>query len=400
MGGGLFNMYGSLTLVNCTLTGNSAQGGAGYGAGDGFGGAVFNLDGTLNLKFCTLSSNTVAAGPAYSSDHAGTADGGAVYNLAYGNVYYSGGAISASTTITNSILANTSGGKDLINTLVNGNHANTATITLSGPNLVQSSSGTISGTPPITSNPHLGPLQNNGGPTPTMAIPKSSPATGAGTSVSGVTTDQRGYTRPAHTPSLGAYDPLAVAPSPPAPPPSPPSPPSPPLPPATASIQFVQVTVVPNVFALNQTETIEVHISSPGVVTQGMVTFTVDGQTVSASVDGNGDATASLILPLTTAASPQNIDAVFSGVNFSSAHATQTALWMPWNALLPSIDTFAADGSQSVQSYLFGVPFLDFSYTSSGQLTEVVLGPHLLSWDFLSFGGLSVAQQHGVLPVM
>jgi hypothetical protein len=250
------------------------------------------------------------------------------------------------------------------------------------------------------SNDYGGGGVGGGGPTPTMAIPKSSPATGAGTSVSGVTTDQRGYTRPAHTPSLGAYDPLTVAPSPPAPPPSPPSPPSPPLPPATASIQFVQVTVVPNVFALNQTETIEVHISSPGVVAQGMVTFTVDGQTVSASVDGNGDATASLTLPLTTAASPQNIDAVFSGVNLSSAHATQTALWMPWNALLPSIDTFAADGSQAVQSYLFGVPFLDFSYTSSGQLTEVVLGPNLLSWDFLYFGGLSVAQQHGVLPMM
>jgi hypothetical protein len=29
---------------------------------------------------------------------------------------------------------------------------------------------------------------------------------------------------------------------------------------------------------------------------------------------------------------------------------------MPWDALLPSIDSFAADGSQSVQSLLAGLP--------------------------------------------
>jgi hypothetical protein len=42
--------------------------------------------------------------------------------------------------------------------------------------------------------------------------------------------------------------------------------------------------------------------------------------------------------------------------NFSPSHATQTALWMPWNALLPSIDNFAADGNQSVQSFLAWLP--------------------------------------------
>jgi hypothetical protein len=48
--------------------------------------------------------------------------------------------------------------------------------------------------------------------------------------------------------------------------------------------------------------------------------------------------------------------AFFSGANFSPSHTTQTALWMPWNALLPSIDSFAADGGQSVQSFLAGLP--------------------------------------------
>jgi hypothetical protein len=65
--------------------------------------------------------------------------------------------------------------------------------------------------------------------------------------------------------------------------------------PAIASIKFTSVTVVPNLFALNQTETIAVHVSGPGgVANAGTVTFTVDGQSVSASVNANGNATASL----------------------------------------------------------------------------------------------------------
>ena len=128
-----------------------------------------------------------------------------------------------------------------------------------------------------------------------------------------------------------------------------------------ASIQFTSVTVVPNLIAMNQTETIHVHVSGPGGVSQGTIVFTVDGQTVHASVDGKGDAAASLTLPLSTAASSQGISADFNGADHSPAGATQTALWAAWNALLPSVDTFAADGSQSVQSFLFGVPFVNFS---------------------------------------
>jgi hypothetical protein len=147
---------------------------------------------------------------------------------------------------------------------------------------------------------------------------------------------------------------------------------------------------------MNETETIHVHVSDPGDVSQGMVVFTVDGQSIRASVDGSGDAAASFTLPLSTTASSQGISAVFSGADHSSTEATQTALWTPWNALLPSVDTIAADGSQSVQCYLFGVPFLDFSYTSSGRLTEVVLGPNLLSWVYSDSGVLSMIRLNGM----
>ncbi len=102
-----------------------------------------------------------------------------------------GSALLATTIITDSILSNTSGGFDLVNTVVNGNHPNSATVTLSGPNLVMSSSGTISGTTPLNSDPRLGPLQNNGGPTPTMAQLPGSPAINVGVPVDGVTADQQ-----------------------------------------------------------------------------------------------------------------------------------------------------------------------------------------------------------------
>jgi hypothetical protein len=67
----------------------------------------------------------------------------------------------------------------------------------------------------VNVNPLLGPLQNNGGPTPTMALLPGSPAIAAGVAlsagisggvaVSGVTTDQRGVTR-GNPPSIGAYE--------------------------------------------------------------------------------------------------------------------------------------------------------------------------------------------------
>jgi hypothetical protein len=49
----------------------------------------------------------------------------------------------------------------------------------------------------INTNPLLGPLQANGGPTDTMALPPTSPAVDAGdVSCGAVTTDQRGLPRP------------------------------------------------------------------------------------------------------------------------------------------------------------------------------------------------------------
>ena len=126
LGGAIFNMgatgipgSGVLTIINCTLTNNTARGGAGGGGGNGgggFGGAIFNLDGSVTIDDSTLASNTVAGG-ASSGGSVGPADGGAVDNLAFGNIIQgngtniqAGGAVSATVTLFNSILSNTNPG--------------------------------------------------------------------------------------------------------------------------------------------------------------------------------------------------------------------------------------------------------------------------------------------------
>jgi hypothetical protein len=87
----------------------------------------------------------------------------------------------------------------------------------------------------VNTNPQLGPLQNNGGPTPTQALPAGSPAVDAGscTDILGaqLTIDQRGVPRPQPAGGkcdIGAYElvPGSTAPPPAAPPSTVPGPPA------------------------------------------------------------------------------------------------------------------------------------------------------------------------------
>ena len=65
----------------------------------------------------------------------------------------------------------------------------------------------------ITDQPaDLGPLGNYGGPVKTIPLLPYSPAIGAGTAISGITTDQRGFAPDSPTPAIGAFqtNPLVV----------------------------------------------------------------------------------------------------------------------------------------------------------------------------------------------
>ncbi len=171
LGGAIFNHRGSLTLVNCTLTANAAQGGDGFDAqgfsiffgsgvgGSGYGGAIFNLNGAVKLNNSTIVSNYVIPGatttftfdsqdnPVLTDVPTGGANGGALYNLAYGNKIEDGSVSIATVNLDDTLLAASFGGtSDLANNGVNGNQTNTATVTYSTNNLVMTSANLHSAT--------------------------------------------------------------------------------------------------------------------------------------------------------------------------------------------------------------------------------------------------------------
>jgi len=87
-------------------------------------------------------------------------------------------------------------------------------------------------------------------------------------------------------------------------------------------------------------------------------------------------------LPILTMFFPQNISASYNGVNATANVATATANWFQINVLLftqfqlllPSLDTFLADGSQSVQFFFAGKPVLFVVFAASGQLAGFGFG--------------------------
>jgi hypothetical protein len=175
-GGGIFNASGdTLTVINSTISGNSANQG---------GGIQNNSAATVTLINTTVAGNTASPGL-----------GGAIAN--FGTLNY-----------TNTIFAGNTGGDyaDFTQGVIGTNDHN----------LVEDGRGS----PALSGDPKLGPLQNNGGPTFTQALLAGSPAVDAGDdSVLGnplnLTTDQRGTGFPrkscAHV-DIGAYEANAGAP--------------------------------------------------------------------------------------------------------------------------------------------------------------------------------------------
>ncbi len=229
MGGAIFNMGGTVSIINSTLAGNGAFGGSAPvqqfsgGGGAGLGGAVFNLNGSVQIAYSTLAGNTISggAGGTLSGYGTGAAYGGAVFSLAY-NGAAATGSTSATLSLEDSILSGSVGGVDLAvdqpGTVVDGlANASSATNIVTGTNLVTTSIAGGAATLPLlnASNPLLGPLANNGGPTATMALLAGSPAIDAATGGTPPSVDQRGLGRPAGSaPDVGAFefDAVGVAP--------------------------------------------------------------------------------------------------------------------------------------------------------------------------------------------
>jgi CSLREA domain-containing protein len=212
-GAGLYN-EGTLAVSNSTFSGNTATGIS--GGQDSHGGAIYNTGpGTLTLTNCTLSGNSVTGGPNPLGGSGGTGRGGAIYNAESNAVVtnctiagntanggagtpagqaFGGGIFSQGTHIQSTIVAN--------NTVTSTSPSNPDVSGLfisQGFNLIGKRDGSINftaatdqtGTIASPLDPMLASLQNNGGPTQTIALLPGSPAIDKGTS-GGLTNDQRG----------------------------------------------------------------------------------------------------------------------------------------------------------------------------------------------------------------
>jgi parallel beta-helix repeat protein len=251
-GGGVYN-HGTLTLNDCVVTNNSASsGGAGgiwsdgtltlnrcrvlynYAGGDPTsvsGSGILN-SGTMTINNCEISRNT-SSSPGAGIHNFGTLS---VFNTTLWYNYSqsgAGGILNAgSLTLVNCTIAGNlangaggglyqsgSGGNVILNTIISGNDATAAgpdaygPFTSQGHNLIGDASGSsgwvasdLQGRDPL-----LGPLQDNGGGTSTMALLPGSPAIDAGDDVINgspyFTTDQRGRPRlsGAHV-DIGAFE--------------------------------------------------------------------------------------------------------------------------------------------------------------------------------------------------
>ncbi len=197
MGGAIFNMQGTLVIVDSTIANDGALGGSDTVAGGkGIGGAVFNLNGSFTATGSTFAGNT------------GDDDAAQIFNL----VYDGHTARTAQTTLRDTIVAAGIGPADLASVktaAIVPSPLGTANADVSQFDLVRQLApsavdemGTVTGSP-LTADPLLGPLQDNGGRTLTMMPGAGSPAIDAGdpgcnqADGTPLGTDQRGHLRPA-----------------------------------------------------------------------------------------------------------------------------------------------------------------------------------------------------------
>ncbi len=243
-GGGIENLSGTVLLTNVTVANNTAQGTGGDGGnggtnggpgsfnsggtgGDGgCGSGIHSLSGSIVLTDVTVASNQVLGGTAGAAGAAGTGGpnsmnfAGAVGSGGSGGGLSTTAADSASLALMDTIIAaNTAPtGGDVAAPSIQADYS----LIGDGSGLPAGAVTGLNGDPvgdqigsadsPI--NPLLGPLGNNDGSTPTMALLPGSPAIGTGGAATDpitnlpVTADQRGFSRPGAggaAPDIGAF---------------------------------------------------------------------------------------------------------------------------------------------------------------------------------------------------
>ena len=206
---GIHNNLGTLTLLHTTITGNTASGGGACGGGIGtsLGSPVIVSDSTISgnaASYCgggiitwsslTLTNSTVSgniAGGYGGGIFRGASGSGAslitnstisANSATNGGGIYSGGGDQV--TLSNSVVATQTVGADCLGGFTSNGHNLESAVSCGF-----SSTGDLQNTDPL-----LGTLGDNGGPTQTMALSAGSPAINAGSCEQAH--DQRGVPRP------------------------------------------------------------------------------------------------------------------------------------------------------------------------------------------------------------
>jgi len=180
-GGGVFNI-GVMALIGNTIENNRARSGAG----------VDHFGGQLSMNNDTVSGNVASdnGGGLYNRDSATLVN--VTFNGNTANGQGTGGNIfndEASISIKNTILANPGGEDNCFNS--------EGFVNSLGHNLESGNTCGFTGTGDlINTDPLLGALQDNGGPTFTNALQAGSPAIDGGDNADCPKTDQRGSSRP------------------------------------------------------------------------------------------------------------------------------------------------------------------------------------------------------------
>ena len=190
--GGIYIYYATMSVVDSVISGNSAR---------SFGGGISDSGGNISVMNSTLSGNTAVL------------EGGGIYNRGTLSVVDStidgntgghegGGGIFGTGTIEGSIIAQNIDGDLLVH---GASFTGTYNLIGDGSGGLSASNNNILGTTSAPINPLLAPLSYYGGPTETIALLPGSPAFQTGSTFSGVSTDQRGISRPTTAPDIGAF---------------------------------------------------------------------------------------------------------------------------------------------------------------------------------------------------